>query len=498
MRKPWTLFLVLATVMMYALPALGANPSVRPVAGAKGEPLARLAELLNWLAVEQHPNGGWAHKGVMPLRYHLHEERPPAKRPKLPPHNAFDTGMAALALVRGGNTLERGAHAKDLLEAAEYLYGAVMSSPDGRVGIESEERATPFTDRIGPHADAFAAMIFFAELRTRSRDADGGLAPSWVRYEQATEKLIHKITTGLHADGSWGDGAAHAPLLGHALGVWALEAASREGMAVDPKLVTRAGQYAMSKEAEQREFKTNGRWKKSTRQGRKRRMRNELLDDDEPVMHETYLMAARLNVLYQADRTNRQMLAAATARAKAGGASAARLADLTAMTRAANATREALSKARDAIRRSWSKAHPRDVHPSPAPMLFTGEDFLASLLTVDAMAAAGDVEQWFTPVVQKLMTLQDPDGGLRIQEPITCGSGRCPCKEAGPDLANVLRGDRRPLRAPKIDEFAFEPQNCPAQKSWCSRDRVFITSAGVAILLADTPYRPAFVGLVKP
>jgi hypothetical protein len=227
--------------------------------------------------------------------------------------------------------------------------------------------------------------------------------------------------------------------------------------------------------------------------------------DEEPINFTMYVMAARLSVLHEADQSARSAFereAAPLEAAEKRGTkpTPAQLDHLRMLADAVKSTTAALEQGRETMRKTWAKVDDRDIAPSPAPILFTGEDFLASLLVVDAMGQAKDVQHWFLPVAQRVMSFQDLDGGLRYQGHIDCehphirdccyppfqnfpgvpgGRSGCACHE-GPQLA-------RP--------GAMLPQFCIYQRHWCARDRVFITSAGLMILTADTPYRETSLGL---
>jgi hypothetical protein len=384
--------------------------------------------------------------------------------------------------------------------AAEFLYRAVAASDPKTLTVE--KIPTAFTARIGHYADTALALLFFAELRD-------SVAPD-ARYDGAMVKLVDKLQKNQKPDGSWGgdlDGASHAPLLGHALAVWALEAAYRKGVdGVDPAVLARAGQYALSDAAVKADERANGRWKQDGRAARPEWLVRAGVDDDEPVNHEVYRNAARLCVLAQAERSNRHVL-----QRELRIASPERAAQLR---RSAARTGHALDAAAQTISRGWIKIHQRDPHPSPAPLLFTGEDFLATLIVVDAMAGRKDVVEWFPPVVRRLMYFQDPEsGGLRTDKPVLCEvlskDVRCGCEEEPlfPDNTNDLermgrKGPRMGLELPAPDTLGAGANTvrgggkpgCPAQRAWTSKDGTFITAAAVMTLLADTPYRPAFLG----
>ena len=449
-----------------------AAPPQRLKQPGRPEPLPRIGEMLEWLAREQQIDGGWSYRLRLPLELHIHEARPRPSQSKNWHSKIPDTAMAGLALLRAGNTPEQGEYRKHVGKAADYLYEATKQSHP--TSLDLAPSPTPFTARIGGHADTFLALLFFAELRGPRYGSHHG-------YDAAIRKLVEKVEKNQNADGSWGAlEPLHAPVLGHALGVWALETAARHGVEVKPEVIRLAEQYAMSEAAEKNEWKANHRWKRDERSLKPKWMQNVQVDDDEPVNVERYLMAARLSVLYQADKTNQWQMSREVERLKAQGSQPTpqQLADLKAQVEAAKKTRETLERARDAMRKSWTTVHDRDVNASPGPVLFTAEDFLSSLLIVDAMASAADVQRWYPPTVRRVVQFQDMDGGLKTDQHVDCVPGCvtpvvcCTCKSR--------RG--------------MDKQFCPTLKAWCSKDRTFITAAGVSMLLADTPYRPGFMG----
>jgi hypothetical protein len=468
---------VVAILLLLIVPAATAPalPDERglPRPRRDGEPLSRVGELLEWLAREQQADGGWNFRGRLPLGGHLHARPEPQQTVD---STVLDTAIAALAMVRAGMTLERGHYREYVRNAADYLYREVHRSGNG-AAVES--LPTPLGVRIGPHVDSFLALLFFLEV---SSPEGGG------NYAAAAEILIRKIERNQRPDGSWGEvwdpdvghaGAGHAPLIGHALGVWALESAVRHGWEVDRDAVARAEAYAMSEDAEKREWKTNDTWRQFRRRLEKvnrapprwckeKWLEAEGVEDDEPVNHELYVMAARLSVLHQADLTNRWLLSRPGPKvtARTPIRELERLRDMRA---AAERTRAALEAGRQSMREGWIKVHKRDRDPSPAPLFFTGEDFLASLLVVDAMGRSEGVEEWFLPTARRLMVFQTMDGGLLTDVHVRCHPRKC-------------------------NSFHDSPYLCDLQLSWCSRDRVFMTAAALSMLTADTPYRPTVLG----
>ena len=122
-------------------------------------------------------------------------------------------------MARADTTVSRGVYQADLRRAADFLYRAVLAS--GSVP-SVESLPTPLSVRIGPHTDAFFALLFFLEVAGPGEAGAG-------RYGGAIDVLIRKIEKHQNPDGSWGHvwdagvghaGAAQAPMLGHAVGVW--------------------------------------------------------------------------------------------------------------------------------------------------------------------------------------------------------------------------------------------------------------------------------------
>lgn len=422
-----------------------ARQTAAPV--AVGKPLERVGEIMRWLALEQFGDGSWSDTARLSLDAHVRGlPRPGRVGSEAYQGSIADTALIGLALARAGVRPGGGEHGRAVGRAAELLYRLVMNG--GRPRLRFGKQLPPIVVRVGPDVQHSLALLFFLELR---KPGDRG-AVGDVRYDAAAVKLIEHIEVTQQPDGSWHvprEGAANAPLLGHALAVWALEAAVREGFEVGPKVIARAGQYAMTEAAERREWKVNGDWKTDPRH--RLRGTDGAAPGDDPVNFEFYLMAARLSVLHQADLTNRWVIRREQQRldAEGAGAPSQRLRDLA---RAAKTTRAALEAGRDVMRRTWTKLHKLDKHPGPGPVLFSGEDFLATLLTVDAMAERKDVEQWYPPVVQRIMHFHYIDGGVQTDGHL-----------ASPEFA-------RP-------------------------DRPWMTAATLMMLVADTPYRRVFLGL---
>ena len=434
-----------------------ARPAVEFRVPDEERPAARLGEMVGWLAREQFEDGGftWQNRigfSAGKVQYRSRNPTPP---------EVVDTAMVGLSLLRFQGASRTWKARKVLAGATSFVEGVVLASDWWALDLSSQK--SPLMVRIGPHVDTFFALWLLAEVR------DPGTPTN---PDPLVTKLIAKVESNIAEDGSWGDpkaSALNAPLLGHAVGVRALETARRRGFKVDPAVFAKAVGYALSEEARKRDELQAGKWKPGCGGFRPRWMRNVALDDFEPINEAFYLSAARLCVLDQAERSKAGEEQRLRARLEEP-ANDDVLEEIAASLKAIVETRQTLAVARDQM----SAAHAET--KSFAPLIFDAEDFLAALLTVDAMGTS-EVEEWFPPTVRALVRFQDADGGLKIQDHVSCwvrGPGKpCPCEvEMGTGIPREL---------------------CPLQLSFCSRDRVMCTAAGLALLLADTPYRKGFL-----
>ena len=457
---------ILAAVCLLLLGSASAAPKGKTPPRPK-RTVARLDEMLEWLSREQQPkNGGYT------WRNHVGFAAGPVqfRDPNVGPPDVTDTAMVALAMLRTDNTPDRGPRKAVVRDAADFVAKAVEASDP--YALELTPLRTPLTARIGHHADTFFALWLLAELRAPQSPA--GIDP-------LVSKLIEKIERNIKPDGSWGDDdkpALNSPLLGHAVGVRALETASRKGFKVNPEVLAAAGAYALTDKALKLDAAQSGKWKKRDSGGLRPTWQfNSTVDDLEPINEAFYVSAARLSVLDQADRSNAVQEKRIHQRLRQP-ASNAELQQLAASLKSIAATRQTLARARGQMYAAFGEKK------SFAPVIYCADDFLAALLTVDAMGIAM-VEQWFPPTVRALMIYQDVDGGLKYQEHIACEitGARCHNRAWGPCLCQT----------PCMTALGMPSELCPSQRSFCARDRVFCTAAGMAILVADTPYRQGFL-----
>ena len=360
----------------------------RATAGVTGadpaSPYRSVAAALQWIARQQNEDGGWGTVRMPPINGSDVAESP-AEVPDVPA-----TCACALALLHGGNTLEHGSYSRNLNQAIERLLALARKSDLGTLALT--RGSTPLARRLGAHVDTFLTLQVLLDAGMHAGPADKE------KLDLASTDLIDRIAKSQNPDGTWGD-ATNAPLLGYALGCRALEIAFRAGLRVDAAVISRAERYAMSRQAERDEWKHNGMWRKL--EGAAQHLPQ---GDGAPTDFETYLMAARLEILAQADRTNQLSEPAARKRwkeAKTPQEMSRGMQEVGSI----QATRDTITRAR----KDMLKALPAS--QSAAPLMFFGEDFLSSWFTVDGLDPKTS-RRCMTATATKLLTWQKRDGSF--------------------------------------------------------------------------------------
>jgi hypothetical protein len=478
----------LAALLMTCSAAGGAAPpGSLPGDRRPGEPLARVDEMVRWIEGQSMPGGGWHAEPRFGLDRGL---RLDWFLETIPDADAATTAMVGVTLLRTRDARGRSPYHGTLVRAVRYVQAAVDASPSATLDLDG--RNTPIGARVGSYVDTALALLLLAEASPARTPTDPG--PTGPRIE----KLIRKLEVNQEPQGCWGRGsAANAPLLGHALAVWALEAASRKGHKVDPGVLALAGRWALGKEAQRVESAAAGKWRTRGRGLVPDWLERHGTEDDEPINYEMYAAAARLSVLAQADRSNRRLETQLLLAARTAG-DAGRRTEAARSLQAIETTRASLAEAQRAV------AETLTAERGAAPFMFAAEDFIACLLIVDSLPAA-TAGQWFPPTVKTVVAWQDADGGLKTDKPATCkafgkvGSavGGCKCEEylskqigsTGTPMKKLQELARQGQATGRSNEPSLERPFCPDNLSFCSKDRVFCTAVAVATILADTPYK---------
>ena len=135
-----------------------------------------------------------------------------------------DTCMAALALIRAGNTPAKGEYAKNVLDAVKFVCGEIEESDKDSLYV-TPTRGTRVQIKLGPYIDTFAASLLLAEVKDQMPDAAGQK-----RVSAALDKLLAKIQKNQRPDGTWG-GQGWATTLQQGMAVKGLNRAAQNGAA---------------------------------------------------------------------------------------------------------------------------------------------------------------------------------------------------------------------------------------------------------------------------
>lgn len=189
---------------------------------------ASVEKALDWLAGAQQPDGGWG------AGSHANQQERDAHAV---PTDPATTAVAAMALLRAGNTLERGAFAGALTRATGYLLRAVETAPADGPQITAQQGTQPQA-KMGQNVDTALTAQFLARLL---HDL-GANAPLRDRVTAALDRCVAKIQSSQQLDGSQG-GGTWAGVLQSAQGCTALELAQLAGRPVDDKKLAEARDY---------------------------------------------------------------------------------------------------------------------------------------------------------------------------------------------------------------------------------------------------------------
>ena len=200
------------------------KPEVKWAPAVVPKPLSEQVKRgMQWLVEHQLKRGGWgqgeesAHMGG-------------GSQMKDVPSVA-DTSMAALALIRAGNTPAQGEYAQSVLHAVEFVCGEIEESDKDSLYV-TPTRGTRVQFKLGPYIDTFTAAVLLPEVKDKMPDEAGKK-----RVTAALDKLLAKIQKNQRADGTWG-GQGWATTIQQGMAVKGLNRAAQYGANVDE--VTRA------------------------------------------------------------------------------------------------------------------------------------------------------------------------------------------------------------------------------------------------------------------
>ncbi len=182
----------------------------------------------SWLAKSQLSNGGWG------AGNHNNQQNRNPKRVKADPAT---TAFTAMALIRGGHTLENGSFAPNLNKALVYLLEKVENSEDINSNITNQKGTQP-QRKLGENIDVAMTLQLFNRVFAMM-DMDHEL---YERVDQAINVCIGKLEKTQLADGSW-NGGGWAPVLNSAMVNNALEVSKQQGREVNDAVITKSKEY---------------------------------------------------------------------------------------------------------------------------------------------------------------------------------------------------------------------------------------------------------------
>jgi hypothetical protein len=191
---------------------------------------------LAWLAEHQLPGGGWSQGEESPQMGggEAFRDKP----------DVADTCIAALALVRAGNSPREGPY-KDALAKAVGFVRAEVEAADAKSLAVTSIQGTRVQMKLGPNVDTFLASLLLAEVKGKMPDEPANQA-----LDLALAKVVDKIKKNLKADGTWDNTNGWAPVLAESLGSKGLNRAQQNGVLVANEVLTKIdqnaqGQFAM-------------------------------------------------------------------------------------------------------------------------------------------------------------------------------------------------------------------------------------------------------------
>lgn len=183
---------------------------------------------LEYLAKVQFENGGWG------AGTHANQRMIDATQVQIDPAT---TAFAGLALLRAGNTLQKGAYKRNLGRSLDLLLNIVEASPKNSPAISNVTGTQPQV-KLGRNVDASMCMQFFMRILPYTNDnpkLEG-------RVSEAIDICLNKIKLSQAEDGSI-QGGGWAPVLQSAIANNALEMAYNDGRDVDKNLLSRSRAY---------------------------------------------------------------------------------------------------------------------------------------------------------------------------------------------------------------------------------------------------------------
>ena len=211
-----------------------AQNGTSPSQGTPVQPKA-LSEQVNkglaYLINQQQPDGGWGQGGGWRSS---HQGGRVEGANVQDPADVADTCMAALSLIRAGNTPKEGKYSKNLARAVEFICSRVAKADKESLFV-TDVRDTQAQVKIGPYVDTFLASLVLAELKGKMQGQE-----SEQRLVAALTKTVGKIEKNQKEDGTFAGNNGWASIFSQGLASKALNRARQSGLAVKDQTLSRA------------------------------------------------------------------------------------------------------------------------------------------------------------------------------------------------------------------------------------------------------------------
>jgi hypothetical protein len=199
-----------------------ARPEPKPISDVTKKGLA-------FLVAQQLPNGGWA-QGEESTNMRGGGE-PSAVA------NVGDTCIAALALIRAGNTPQNGQYSTNVAKAVAFVCSRVEKSSADDLSV-TDVHGTRLQSKLGTHIDTFLASLLLAEIKGKMGNGDTDK-----QVVACLDKVVGKISKNQKSDGGWAN-AGWAPVLAQSIAAKGLNRAAQNGVAVRGEVLARVEKNA--------------------------------------------------------------------------------------------------------------------------------------------------------------------------------------------------------------------------------------------------------------
>jgi len=379
--------------------AVADKPAVKQTPAVTPKPLSEQVKRgVKWLVEHQLSKGGWGQgEESAAMGGGIQMKDVPS---------VADTCMAALALIRAGNTPVQGEYAHNVRRAVEFVCGEIEESDRDSIYV-TPTRGTRVQFKLGPYIDSFSAAVLLPEVKNQMPDEAGNK-----RVAAALDKLLAKIQKNQRPDGTWG-GQGWATTIQQNMAVKGLNRAAQSGAAVDEKVRENAESQA------RKSFdRTSGKFSAEGSAG-----------------VELYSAAANLNNITQSGTTNRLQEAEVRAQARSAPTAAGRQAAEAKIARFEAVKQDQADAQRAVIARLDDKQFIAGFGSNG------GEEFLSYLNIGESLVIkGGDTwKTWDKSIGENLNRVQNGDGSWSGHH---CITGRTFCTASA---LLVLMVDRSPL-----------------------------------------------------